>query len=94
MNFKQPLNFDKQKKKLNENLTTFQMCLKIPYYYKKIEGQINLIMKTRGQFMIVMLLNEVVKHPLFKPNLDIGRFCDSFQIFQYSYYSINTTFNN
>ncbi len=54
------------------------MCLKVPYYYKNIEGQINLIMKTRGQFMIVMLLNEVVKHPLFKPNLDIGRFCDSF----------------
>ncbi len=66
------------KLKENENLNAFWMCLKVPYYYKKIEGQRNLIMKTRGWFMIVMLLNEVVKHPLFKPNLDIGRFHDSF----------------
>jgi len=29
-------------------------------------------MKTKGSFMKVVLLNEVVKHPLFKPNFDIG----------------------
>ncbi len=44
---------------------------------KKIEDQKNLIMKTKGPFMKVLLLNEVVKHPLFKPNFDIGNFCDS-----------------
>ncbi len=59
-------------------LIVFKMCLKVPYYYQKIEGQRNLIMKTRGQIIVVMLLNEVVEQPLFKPNLDIGRFCDSF----------------
>jgi hypothetical protein len=54
------------------------MCLIIPYYYKTIEDEINFIMKTKGQFMKVMLLNEVVKHILFKPNFDIGIFFDSF----------------
>ncbi len=34
-------------------------------------------MKIKGLFMKVMLFNEIVKHLLFKPNLDIGRFCDS-----------------
>jgi hypothetical protein len=46
-------------------------------------------MKTKGPFVKIVLLNEVVKHPLFKPNFDIGRFFDSFYIFQYLYYSIN-----
>ncbi len=73
-------------------MIVFQMCLIIPYYYKTIEDEINFIMKTKGQFMKVMLLNEVVKHILFKPNFDIGIFFDSFQIFQYPYYSINTIF--
>ncbi len=41
-----------------------------------------------------MSLNEVVKHPLFKPNFDIGIFFDSFKIFQYPYYSISTTFHD
>jgi hypothetical protein len=35
-------------------------------------------MKTKGPFMKVVLLNEVVKHPLFKPNFNIGIFFDSF----------------
>jgi hypothetical protein len=48
-------------------------------------------MKIKGPFMKVMSLNEIVKHPLFKPNFDIGIFFDSFQI-QYPYYSISTTF--
>jgi hypothetical protein len=47
------------------------MCL-IPYYYKKVEDEINCIMKIKGPFMKVVSLNEIVKHPLFKPNLDIG----------------------
>ncbi len=29
-------------------------------------------MKTKGPFMKVVLLNEAVKHPSFKPNFDIG----------------------
>jgi hypothetical protein len=44
-------------------------------------------MKTKRPFMKRMLLNEVVKRHLFKPNLDIGNFHYSFSIFQYSYYS-------
>jgi hypothetical protein len=41
------------------------MCLIIAYYYKKIEDEINCIMKTKGFFIKIMLLNEIVKHPLF-----------------------------
>ncbi len=44
--------------------------------------------------MKVMSLNEVVKHPLFKPKFDIGNFFDSFQNFQDPYYSISTTFHD
>jgi hypothetical protein len=47
------------------------MCLIVPYYYKKIEVEINCIMKTKGPFMKIMLLNVLVKHPLFKPSFDI-----------------------
>jgi len=54
------------------------MCLIVPYYYNFFEDEINYIMKTKGPFMKVMLLNEVVKHPLFKPNFDIGNLFDSF----------------
>jgi hypothetical protein len=53
------------------------MCLIVSYYYKKIEDQRNLIMKTKGPFMKVVSLNEVVKQPLFKPNFDIRKFHDS-----------------
>jgi hypothetical protein len=35
-------------------------------------------MKIKGPFMKVMSLNEDVKHPLFKPNFDIGIFLNSF----------------
>jgi hypothetical protein len=41
------------------------MCLIIPYYYKKIEDEINCIMKVKGPFIKIMSLNEIVKHPLF-----------------------------
>ncbi len=51
-------------------------------------------MKIKGPFMKVVSLNEVVKHPSFKPNLDIGIFLILFQIFPYPYYSINTTFHD
>jgi hypothetical protein len=54
------------------------MCLIILYYYKNIKVQRNCIMKTKGPFVKVMLLNEVVKNPLFKPNIDIERFFYSF----------------
>jgi len=50
----------------------------VPYYYKNIEDQRNHIMKIKGPFVKVMLLNEVIKHLLLKPNFDIGRFFDSF----------------
>jgi hypothetical protein len=54
------------------------MYLILFYYYKTIEHEKNCIMKTKGPFVKVVLLNEVVKHPLFKPNFDIGGFFDSF----------------
>ncbi len=44
--------------------------------------------------MKVKSLNEVVKHPSFKPNFDIEILFDSFKKIQYPYYSINTTFHN
>jgi hypothetical protein len=47
------------------------MCLIVPDYYKKIEDEIICIMKIKGPFMKVVLLNEVVKHLLFKKNFDI-----------------------
>jgi hypothetical protein len=61
---------------------------------QKIEGQKNYMMKTKGAFVKIVLLNEVVKHHLFKPNFDIRRFFDSFYIFQYLYYSISITFHD
>jgi hypothetical protein len=54
------------------------MCLIVPYYYKKFEDEIFCIMKTKGPYMNVVLLNEVVKHPLFKPNFNIEMFFYSF----------------
>jgi hypothetical protein len=78
MNFKKTLNFDKQKIEKYEYLNVVYMCPIIPYYYKKIEDKKSCIMKTKGPFMKVMLLNEVVKHLLFKPNIDIERFFYSF----------------
>jgi hypothetical protein len=54
------------------------MCLIIPYHYKKIKDEINCMTKTKGPFMKIVLLNKVVKHPLFKPNFNIGRVFDSF----------------
>jgi hypothetical protein len=46
------------------------MYLIIIYCYKKIKDEIICIMKIKGPFMKVMSLNEVVKHPLFKPKFD------------------------
>jgi hypothetical protein len=43
---------------------------------QKFEDQRKLIMKIKGLFMKVMLFNEIVKNNMFKPNIDIGRFCD------------------
>jgi hypothetical protein len=48
------------------------MCLIAPYYCKKIEDEINCIMKIKGPFMKLVSLNEIVEHPSFKPNFDIG----------------------
>jgi hypothetical protein len=44
--------------------------------------------------MKVVLLKEVVKHPLFKQNFDIGILCVLVYIFQYPYYSMSTTFHD
>ncbi len=44
----------------------------ITYYYFKNRGWNKLYYENKGPFMKVMSLNEVVKHPLFKPNFDIG----------------------
>ncbi len=54
------------------------MCAIIPYYYRKIDDEIEFIVKIKGIFMKVMSLNEIVKHLLFKPNFDIGILFDSF----------------
>jgi hypothetical protein len=54
------------------------MCIIVPHYHKKFKDEINCIMKIKRPFIKVMSLNEVVKHPLFKPNFDIGIFFDSF----------------
>jgi hypothetical protein len=51
-------------------------------------------MKIKGPFMKVVSLNEAMKHPLFKPNCNIGILFDSFKFFQYPYYSLSTTFHN
>ncbi len=64
------------------------MRLIVPYYYKKIKDEINCIMKIKGPFIKVVPLNEFVKHPLFKPNFDIGILFDSFIDF-----SISISFN-
>jgi hypothetical protein len=71
MIFFKPYFFDKHKKYIYENLSAFKMRLIIPYYYK---DETNCIMKIKGPFMKVVSLNEVVKHPLFKPNFDIRFF--------------------
>ncbi len=47
------------------------MSLTVTYYSKKIGHEKNCIMKTKGSFVKVISLNEVVKHPLFQPNLNI-----------------------
>jgi hypothetical protein len=57
------------------------MFLVIPYYYKKFENEINCIMKIKRSFIKVVSLNEVVKHPLFKPNFDVGIFLINFRFF-------------
>jgi hypothetical protein len=70
------------------------VCNSTLLLYKFFEDEIKFIMKIKGPFMIVMSLNKVVKHHLFKPNFDIGILFDSFYIFQYPYYSISTTFHD
>ncbi len=77
MNFFKSLNFDKHKVEKIWNFDYF-LCVNSTLLLKKIEDQRNLIVKTKGPFVKVVLLNEVVEHPLFKPNFDIGRFFDPF----------------
>jgi hypothetical protein len=38
-------------------------------------------MKIKGPFMKVVSLNEAMRHPLFKPNFNIGILFDSFFFF-------------
>ncbi len=64
-----------------ENLNDFEMCPIIPYYYKKTKDKKICIIKTKGPFMKIMLLNEVVKHALFEPNFDIERLLTRFRFF-------------
>jgi hypothetical protein len=51
----------------------------------------NCIMKIKGPFIKIVSLSETVKHILFKQNFDIGILFDSFNFFQYPYYSTSTT---
>jgi hypothetical protein len=48
---------------------------------QKSKDETNCIRKIKGPFMKVMLLNEVVKHPLFKPNFDIEFFLTHLNFF-------------
>jgi hypothetical protein len=64
--------------KKHENLSAFYMCLIIPCHYK---NDINCMIKTKGPFMKIMLLNEVVKHSLFKSNFNIRSFFTHFRFF-------------
>jgi hypothetical protein len=48
------------------------------YYYKKIEHQKNCIIKTKVPFVKVTSLNETIKHPLFQPKTNNGRFFNTF----------------
>jgi len=66
------------KLKKYENFIVFYIYLIVPYNYKIVEDEINYIMKTKGPVMKIMLLNEIVKHLLFKPNFDIRIFFYSF----------------
>jgi len=50
------------------------MCLVVPYYFLKIEHQKNCIIKTKVPFVKVISLNEIIKHPLFQPKANNGRF--------------------
>jgi len=54
------------------------MCLIVSYYYKKIEHQNNCVIKTKVPFVKVTSLNETIKHPLFQPKANSGRFFKAF----------------
>jgi len=74
MNFLTTLNFDRNK---IEKIWKFEFFLDVfnnILLLQKIDDEVNCIMKIKGPFMKVMLLDEVVKHPLFKPNFDIEFF--------------------
>jgi hypothetical protein len=56
--------------------------------------QKNCIIKIKGPFMKIVSFNEIVEHPLFEPNFDIGILFYSYYILQFPYYSISTTFHD
>jgi hypothetical protein len=47
------------------------MCVITPHYFFFLKKKV-CTMKIMGPFMKIMLLNEVVKHLLLKPNFKIG----------------------
>jgi hypothetical protein len=92
MNFFKPLNFDKHK---IEKIWKYECFLDVfngALLLWKFEDQRNCIMKIKRPFVKVVLFNEIIN--LFKPNFDIGRFFESFKIFHYLYYLINTNFHD
>jgi hypothetical protein len=50
------------------------MYLIASYCYKKLEHQKNSIIKIKAPFVKVVSLNEIIKHPLFQPKANSGRF--------------------
>jgi len=79
MTFKQTLIFYEHKiEKKNENLSVFYMCLIVTYYFKKIGHQRNYIIKTKVPFVKVVSLTKSIKHPLFQPKVNSGRFFNTF----------------
>jgi hypothetical protein len=72
MNFKQTLILTEIKNLKYENLRVFLYVSNRNLLPPKNEYKKNCIVKTKRPFMKVLSLNEVVKHPLPQPNLDIG----------------------
>jgi hypothetical protein len=79
---KKTLNFDKHKINKIWKLEWFwDVSINTILLQKKTKDKKICIIKTKGPFMKIMLLNEVVKHVLFKPNFDIERLLTHFRFF-------------
>jgi hypothetical protein len=93
MNFLKTVNFDQQKIQKIWKYECFLDVSNSTLLLKKVRIK-EIILWKLEPLVKVVLLNKNVLHSLFTPNFDIGRLFYSFNFFQYSYYSINTTFHD